>query len=209
MIVINFKNYVNGRKAVNLAREIEKYLPLAIVVVPDFDIREIASKTKLKVFAQHVDYFKTFRATGFNVPEVLKASGAEGSLLNHSEHRLRDETIERTVKRAKDAGLKIILCVESVKHARKLKELKPWAIAFEAPELVASGKSITSYRGKDVEKFVRLLKNTRIIPFCGAGISSKWDVLAAKELGCKGVLISSAIASAKNPEKILKELHKI
>ena len=206
VIIINFKNYVSGKKALKLAKIIEKFLPNAIVAVSDFDVALISRGTKLDVYVQHVDYFKSDRATGFAIPEIVEKAGALGSLLNHSEHRLGEETIERTMKRAKQVGLKIILCVDSVRQAKRLKKLKPDAMAYEDPKLVASGKSITQYRLKEVEKFVAELKGSRIKPLCGAGIHSKWDLIAAKNLGCKGVLISSAIAHSRDADRLLGEL---
>jgi len=209
MIIINFKNYKSGKEVLVLCRKIEKYLSEAVVAVGDYDIRLVSVKTKLRVFAQHVDYYKTERATGFAIPEIVKRAGAEGSLLNHSEHRLTEETIRRTIKRTNEAGLKIVLCVESVKQAVRLRDLKPWAIAYEDSELVASGRSITQFRQNDIEDFVGVLKGSKILPLCGAGIHTKYDVLAAKQIGCKGVLISSAIAKSRNAEKLLKELKKV
>ncbi len=55
-----------------------------------------------------------------------------------------------------------------------------------------------------MERFVKMLKGSKIIPLCGAGIGNLEDVLEAKRLGCKGILISSAIAKDKKPERFLK-----
>lgn len=211
MIIVNFKNYVVDMGALELTKKIEKYLPGAIVSVSDYDIENISKSSNLIVFAQHVDYFKTNRATGFAIPEIIKKAGAQGSLLNHSEHKLGDETITKTIKRTHVVGLKIVLCVENLKRMQKLKELKPWAMAFEDPELVASGKSITEYKTKEVEKFVHELRRSKIIPLCGAGIHTKQDIITAKKLECKGVLISSAIATTplKKVEILLQEISEI
>ncbi|MBU0466260.1 MAG: triose-phosphate isomerase [Nanoarchaeota archaeon] len=209
MLLINFKNYITGKKALKLARKIQKYLPKAIVCLSDLEIETISQQTDLKVYAQHVDYFKTDRATGFSTPENIKQAGAVGSLLNHAEHRLMPETIEKTVKRAKQAGLKIVLCTDSVKQARNFIKLYPDAIAFEDKKLIATKKSITQYKPNQIKKFVSLLKKTKILPLCGAGIHSAEDVASAYKLGCKGVLIASAIANNKKPMGLLKELAKI
>ena len=211
IIVINFKNYAINLKLINRAHIIEKYLPRSIIAVPATDIFELTAETRLKVFAEHIDWQKKGRATGFIIPEEVKDDGATGSLLNHSEHQLSFSAIKKTMKRASQAKLKIILCAASVAQARVFIKLKPWAIAFEDPKLVGSKKSITKYRTNDVEKFTSLLKKTRIIPLCGAGIHSAEDVLSARKLGCKGILISSAIANVlqKKAEKLLKEISKL
>jgi len=210
MIIINFKNCVAGKKALTLAKLIEKHLPHAIVAVPSVDIEEIHLKTKLRVFAQHVDAIKG-RATGFLLPETTKSVGASGTLLNHSEHPLPFKILKQTIQRTHKAGLRVVLCAPSIKEAKKFIPLKPWAIAYEDPKLIGSGKSITEFRTEEVKKFAQLFKKTKIIPLCGAGINKVEDVKAAKKLGCKGVLIASAIATAspKKAEDFLKGLAKI
>ncbi len=209
IIIINFKNYVHGKKALDLGKKIKEYLPQAIVAVSSADARGISYYTKLQVFAQHIDFAEGKKSTGFVTAETLKETGAGGSLLNHSEHRLNEEIIKKTIKKAKEKNLKIILCVKNLSEARKYKNFNPWAIAFEDPKLISTGKSITKYKGEDLKKFVSMLKGIKIIPLCGAGINSKEDVTEAGKLGCKGVLISSAIANSKNPDKILGEISKI
>lgn len=209
MIIINFKNYKTGKRALNLARTVERHLPSAIVCVSALDVKEISRKTKLKVFAQHISCFHKGRATGFIIPEFVKRDGGKGSLLNHSEHPISYEAIVRTMREAKRVGLRIVLCTSSLKQAERLKKLKPWAMAYEDKQLIGSGRSITKYKLRDVAKFVKLLNRSRIIPLCGAGVSSSDDVVASRELGCKGVLIASAVAKAKEPEKLLKEISKV
>lgn len=207
MIIINYKNYVSGKKALELSRKIKRYLPKAIVCAPSSDISSISSKTKLKVYAQHVDYQDLGKSTGFDIPEDLKKAGASGSLLNHSEHPVSLKVIEKTIKRC-NGKLKLIVCVKNLNIAKKIlkRRLKPYAIAFEDPKLISSGKSITKYDSKSVSEFSKLVKKTKVIPICGAGISSVDDILEAKELGCKGVLVSSAIAKNKNPSLLLSKI---
>ena len=84
-------------------------------------------------------------------------------------------------------------------------------MAFEDIELIATNKSITAHRKDDITKFVKLLEKSKIIPICGAGVHSAEDVQKAYNLGCKGVLIASAIANVplKKAEELLKDLSKI
>lgn len=209
LIVINFKNYKTGKQVLELAKKIEKYIPKAIVTVPAVNIKEIAEKTKLKVYAQHVSPFRKGSATGYVIPDAVKAAGAFGTLLNHSEHKIINSKLKEIVELSKKAKLKLIICTSNINEVRKIKSLKPYAIAFESPELISTGKSITKYNPKAIKEFVSVLKGTKIIPLCGAGINSARDVLEAEKLGCKGVLIASAIANSKNPEKVLNEISKI
>jgi len=210
MIVINFKNYVHGKKAIRLAKLIEKYIPNAIVCPSAYELDEIANLKKLNVYAQHIDYISGKRATGWIVPKVVKKIGAKGTLLNHSEHRLPFRILKESVKEAKKAGLKVIVCIPSLSYVRAVKKLKPYAIAFEDAKLIGSGKSITSYRSREVKKFAKKLKGSGIKALCGAGINSIEDIKSARNLDCNGVLIASAIAKdLKKGEKLLKELRKI
>jgi len=207
MPIINTKNYKYGNELLTLAHKIQKYTPKAIICVPATEIAAISKHTKLKVYAQHVGFSEqSKRGTGYVTPEAVKHSGAKGTLLNHSEHKLSFSNLKRTVNDCKKIGLHTIVCVPNLSEARKIKALKPYAIAYEDPKLVASGKSIANYKAEEILKFVKLLENSEIIPLCGAGISDENDVKAALMLGCEGVLIASAIANSKNPEALLKRL---
>lgn len=206
MIIINFKNYELGKDVLKLAKKIQKYTPKAIIAVPATYIGYVTFRTKLKVYAQHIDYQEKGRNTGFLIPEAVKNAGAKGSLLNHSEHKISLKDIKTTIRRSNKVGLKIVACTSNLKQAKELRKLKPFAIAFEDPKLVGTGRSITKYKTHSLEKFVSLLKGTKIIPLCGAGISSKEDYNEALKLGCKGILVSTVIMKSKNSEKFLKDI---
>ena len=201
MIVINFKNNKTGKQVLELAKKIDK--KNIIAAVPAVNIKEVADKTKLKVYAQHVDYHKKGRNTGFLIPETIKDAGASGSLLNHSEHLVSIKDIKLTSRKCKKVGLKLIICTSSLRQVKEIKKLKPFAIAFEDPKLIATKKSITKYGKKSISKFVETLNGTGIIPLCGAGISSKQDYEEALKLGCGGVLVSYVIAKSRNTKKFL------
>lgn len=208
IVIINFKNYVSGKEALNLARNIEIYYNNAIIAVPFLDIKEVAKETNLHVYSQHADYQEVGRSTGFIIPEAIASVGAVGALINHSEHKLKPSIIRKTIERCHSAGLKAVVCASTLKEAQRIIKYKPYAVAFEDPKLIATGKSITKEDSTLVSSFAKLLENTNIIPLCGAGISSSEDVAKALILGCKGVLVSSAVAHPSTPqgaEKFLKE----
>ncbi len=206
MIVINFKNYKRGKAASELARTIYLYCNQAIVAVSVMDVKDVAQNNNLQVYAQHADYQDTAKSTGFVVPESLEESGAKGTLLNHSEHPLAFQAIKKTIKRCNERNLKVILCAKNLTQVKRFKTLNPYSIAFEDPKLIATGKSITQAKSATLGKFVKLLEDTTIIPLCGAGISGAQDIAEAYAIGCKGVLMSSAIVDTHNPEKILKDI---
>ena len=211
MLVINFKNYKTGNRGLRLAKAIEQYLPKAIICSSTLDIELITQKTKLQVFSQHVDPQEGEKTTGYNTLKAIKESGAKGTLINHSEHPLSILNIHKILIMSKKLNLKPIVCTQTLgnmKRILKIRKVKPYAIAFEDSKLISTGKSITKYNNKTIINFIKIMKKTKIIPLCGAGITTAKDVKEAYDLGCKGVLIASAIANAKNPSLLLKQLKK-
>ena len=206
MIIINLKNYVFGTAALDLVKKIEMYYSRAIIAVSLIDLAALVKSTTVQIYAQHVDYHETGRSTGRVTPEQIIGTGAGGSLLNHSEHLLPLAEIKKTIKRANEVGLKLVVCVGSLSAAKQLLKLNPYALAFEDKKLIATGKSITEYKTVDLKKFIALFKDTETLPICGAGITSGADVAHALTLGCKGVLVSSVVANSQTPEKFLKEV---
>jgi len=210
-IVVNLKTYKQGVQVFKLAKLIKK-LNLEnkiFLAVQPTDISLVKSLTKLRPYSQHVDFHDKGKNTGFIIPEAIKASGARGSLLNHSEHKIAFNDIKKTANRCKKIGLDLIICTDSLSEAKKIKSLKPYAIAYENSKLIGTGKSVTRHYPEDIKEFVDILKGTKIIPFCGAGISSIEDIIESKNLGCDGVLISSEITKSKNPAKLLKKMESI
>lgn len=203
MIIVNTKNYKNGRELLKLAKLVQFYESEVILSVPATDIYRISAETKLDIYAQHVDCVENEKSTGFISASDVKAAGAVGTLLNHSEHALDFSTLKKTVVECKKLKLEVVICAATLGEVKKFTSLKPRAIAFEVPSLIGSGKSVTLHKPAEVLKFVDLLKGTGILPLCGAGISSASDVKAAFELGCRGVLIASAIAAQKSPREFL------
>lgn len=205
MLVVNLKNYKTGKSVMDLVKLIEIYCPRAIVAVPTVELSEAAKNTRLQVYAQHVDFHEAGKGTGFVLPEGVVSAGATGTLLNHSEHKVKMSDIKKTIKRCNEMGMKVIVCVSDLKEAAELRKLNPYAIAFEDKKLIATGKSITSYNGEEVRKFAEMFQDSGIMPLCGAGITTGEDAAAALVLGCKGVLVASAVANSQTPEKFLKE----
>ena len=206
MIVVNFKNYKKGKEVLKFAKKINN--KCVIAAVPTTNIQEVSSKTNLITYAQHIDNKTSTRDTGFTIASSTKSSGAQGTILNHSEHKIPIKEIASTIKECKKQELNVIVCASSLAEASKLKKLKPFAIAYEDPKLIATGKSITDHDPISILKFVKLLSKTKIFPLCGAGINKKQDVENAIKLGCAGVLISSAMLKSKDPSKFLNQIEK-
>lgn len=214
LIVLNFKTYreSTGPEAVRLARiceEVSRDHSIEIVAVPQVaDISSIAGAVKIPVFSQHVDGVGYGGFTGHITAASLKAAGAAGSLINHSEHRLGLAEIEASIAACRQAGLKTIVCTNNVATTRAAAALEPDYVAVEPPELIGSGIPVSKADPEIVIKSVEAVK--KIAPnvgvLCGAGITHGEDLRSALDLGSVGVLLASGIIKAKDQRKALEEL---
>ena len=215
MFIINCKNYeeIAGDKIIKIAKTAEKIsreYKIPIAIAPPHHLISLITKFKIIVLAQHVDDKKIGSTTGFMIPEILKKSKVNGSIINHSEHRIPEKEIISLVKRLQKLKLKTILCVKNVNEAKKYARLNPTFIAIEPPELIGTGRAISTEKPILITNAVQAIKSaknsTKLL--CGAGIISGQDVSKAVELGSKGILVASGIIKAKNWEKIISEFCK-
>ncbi|HIG94655.1 MAG: triosephosphate isomerase TIM [archaeon GW2011_AR13] len=203
IIIINLKTYKQGKKVLELAKIIEKVNKKIIVGAQPEDVAILSKKTNLSIYSQHVDYQEPGRNTGFILPEGIKAVGAKGVFLNHSEHRLDFKIIKKTVLHCKKVKLKVAIFAKDLRQAKKIKELKPDFLIIEPPELVAGEISVSKAKPELIKKIGRELKYPFIV---GAGIKTNDDLKIAMKLGARGIAVSSAITQARNPEKSLREM---
>jgi len=204
IVIVNFKAYVSGKKAVELARSLKTKKVNLMIAVQNVDLYRISS-LNIKVLAQHVDNIDIGAFTGKVLAEGIKQSNAYGVLLNHSEDRLNFNVLKKTVKKCKEVGLKTIVCCANLFEAKKILKLNVDYLAFEVPELIGTGRSISRVKPESVRKFVKIV-GKKSVPLCGAGVTTNEDFKATLSLGCKGVLLASRIVKTKDPGKALKEL---
>ena len=203
--VINFKTYKKGSDALKLAKTIERFDKTIIIGVQPSHLSEIANKTKLKVYSQHVDYFEPGRHTGYIIPEAIKKDGAKGTFLNHSEHKLSFRILKKTIKRCKEAKLKTIVFASNLKEAKRIQRLRPNLLIIEPPELVATKTSVSQEKPELIEKISKKLKTRYLV---GAGVHAREDVTTALKLGASGVALSSALTKPETPRIVLQKLFK-
>lgn len=208
--IVNFKSYPNatGRNALTLAKICDKVSQATntqiIICVQTADIPLIAKSVKIPVFAQNVDPYEAGAHTGWVLAENVKEYGAQGTLLNHSEHKLSMDVLKKSLSRAKAAHLLTVVCAESPEEARLVASLKPDGIAIEPKELIGGNISVSSAKPELIEQSVRTVSFVPVL--CGAGVHTKDDVSKAIKLGAKGILVSSGVVNAVNQEKVLKDL---
>lgn len=216
LILVNFKTYIEGtgRKALELAKSAEKAnreTGVCIGLAPQFtDIARLAQTVSLPIFAQHIDPTGPGSFTGHILPEAVEAAGAVGSLINHSERRLKLADIEAAVARAKALSLASVVCTNNASVSASAAALKPDFIAIEPPELIGTGIPVSKAKPEIVTDTVTLVRkvNPDVTILCGAGITQGDDVASALKLGTRGVLVASGIVKAKEPYKALLDFAK-
>jgi triosephosphate isomerase len=214
VIVLNEKAYVEsvGEKGLELAKISEKVAAergVSIAICPQqVELAKIASAVNIPCFAQHVDAVDPGSQTGFVTLESVKEAGAVGSLVNHSEHRLKIADIDFIINKAASIGLLTIVCTNNIAVSKSIAELKPYAIAVEPPELIGTGRAVSKVDPAIVEDTVKEVKRVdkECVVLCGAGVTNGEDVLAAVELGADGVLLASGVVKAKDPRAALIDL---
>jgi len=213
MIIVNFKTYseATGRSAVDLAKKAEKInneTKVAVGVAPQFvDITAVAESVEIPVFSQHVDPIKPGNFTGHVLAESVKAAGAVGTLINHSERRLKLSDIGEVIEITREHNLTSLVCANTARIAAAIAVLEPDIIAVEPPELIGTGIPVSKAKPEVVTGTVELVRrvNRKVTILCGAGITNGEDVAAALKLGTQGVLVASGIVKAKDPYTVMRE----
>ncbi len=210
IIIVNFKTYesATGNNAFDLAKIHEKVsketgISFAVCVQPT-DLAKIASELQIPVFAQHIDPVSFGSNTGHILPEAVKAAGAFGTLLNHAEHQISLDVLEKSIKRAKEVGLYTVVCANTPETGAKIAEFEPDLIAVEPPELIGGDISVSNAQPEVITKSLELIGKGKLL--VGAGVKNGEDVKKAIELGASGVLLASGVTKAENPEKVLMDL---
>ena len=215
MFIINCKNYeeISGdkiKKFVKIAEQVSKKYKVKIAISPPQHLIGLVANSSIPILAQHIDDSKIGSTTGYIIPELLKKSKVKGSLINHSEHRISSKEIEKLVLKLKELKMISIVCVKDVAEVKKYLKINPDFIAIEPPELIGSGKAISTEKPDLIQKAASIVNDsknkTKLL--CGAGIVSGEDVAKSIELGSKGILVASGIIKAKNWNKIISEFAK-
>jgi len=214
LIALNFKVYgqalgEGALKLSKIAEKVSKEYGVSVMVAPPIvDLKTVVEAVEIPVFAQHVDPYKPGSHTGSVLAEDVKAAGAVGSLVNHSERRLLLADIGAVLERLRANELTALLCTDTVETTRAGAALGPELLAIEPPELIGTGIPVSKAKPEVVVGAVEAVKkvNPEVHVLCGAGISTGDDVARAIELGTEGVLLASAYVKAKNPEKILADM---
>ncbi len=209
MIITNFKTYesATGDAALALAMihdKVAKETGADIrIAVQAADLYRIAQAVSIPVYAQHIDPVGFGSNTGHILPEAVEAAGAKGTLLNHSERRLERDVIQKSIERAKELGLEVVLCAQDPEEGASFVDLDPTLIAVEPPELIGGDISVSTAQPEIVSDAAKLINDKCLV---GAGVKNGADVKKSLELGAKGVLLASGVTKASDPEEVLLDL---
>lgn len=202
-----------------------------VVVCPSFPyLAAFSGKAGFKLGAQDV-FWENLRSGGAYTGEIsaamLKDFGAEYVIVGHSERRALGETdyiVNKKLKTALSAGLKVILCVGEAKEVRKRgfaaargfvrnelrarlsgvkkKFLKNIAVAYEPIWAIGTGLADKPKDAAEVAGFIKKLLPVRVL--YGGSVSSKnaEKFLAQKEID--GALVGGASLDPKEFKKIVE-----
>ena len=214
IVILNYKTYLesSGENALELARALKSASEesgITMVAAPQAaDIYRVHDQIALPIFAQHIDPITPGGHTGSNLIETLIEAGINGSLINHSENRMKLADIDEVIQLCKQHNIESCVCTNNIATSKAIATFNPDAVAVEPPELIGSGIPVSQAQPEVVEDSVKGVKsiNKKIKVLCGAGISTGEDMKAAMDLGADGVLLASGIVKAENPKKALLDL---
>jgi len=211
MLLINFKTYTQalGPNALRLAKELQttavEFPNVEVgLAPPSFDLAKVSDSVKVPIWAQHVDPAGEGQFTGHLSPKNAIEAGAIGTFLNHSEHQLGEGDIQKTLKLARNAGLKVLIFANSPQKVSEFKELNPDYLAYEPQELIGGKISVTSAKPEVISQAVE--KSGNIPLLIGAGVHKKEDISTALSLGAVGAVVASAVVKAQNPSEVFSNL---
>lgn len=213
IIIVNLKTYEAGfgKNALNLCRDLEEVGKDRVAIAASaLDLNMLTANTNLPILAQHIDPIKFGSYTGYLLPEGVKEAGAVGTLVNHSEHRLKLADIEACITKAKQLNLITVLCTNNIETSRAGSVLGPDFVAVEPPELIGGDISVSKAQPEiikgSVEAVKKVASNVKVL--CGAGVKNGEDIRIALELGAEGVLLASGVVKAKDPKAVMRDLIK-
>ena len=197
------KQYLFGDQVLELALAADsasKEFDVDVVFTTPFcDIRRIADATeRLFVFAPHMDPIPIGRGLADILPESIKAAGAEGVMLNHTEKPITFAEMQKSITRAKELDLQILAIADTIEEAKSVAALYPTAITAEQSELIGSGIIADESYITGTTNAIKSV-NPDIIVLQAAGIKDENDVYKMIFDGSEATGTSSAVGLAKNP----------
>lgn len=190
MIIVNFKWFVVGEKAVELASL----------------IRKVSDKSGVRIVsAVSVADYVSCQETGaecWTQKYEPQLENVDGIILNHSDYKVEWQELDRQIRMNRSS--EICVCCETFKEGIRLADLRADWLAYEPKELIGNKeKSVSTEQPETIKQLVEAIQIPVLV---GAGIHNKEDVQIALRLGAKGILVATDVVKASDPEKELREL---
>ena len=208
-VLVNLKAYpCDPVEVASAARDVADDAGVRVGVAPQAAHLDRVAETGVETWAQHVSPVGHGSHTGSTLAEAAADAGATGTLINHSERRLKLADIDAAVEAAERADLDTCVCANNPDQIAAAAALGPDAVAVEPPELIGGDVSVSTADPDIVEDAVAAAAGVDedVAVYCGAGISTGDDVTAAGDLGAEGVLLASGVAKADDPRAALEDL---
>ena len=208
-VLVNLKAYpCDPIEVATAAADVADDSGVRVAVAPQAAHIDAVSETGVETWAQHVSPNEYGSHTGSTLAEAVAESGAEGTLLNHSENRLKLADIDASLDAADRADLETIVCANNPAQIGAAAALGPDAVAVEPPELIGTGTPVSKADPDIVTGAVDAAARVDgdVDVLCGAGISTGEDLVSASDLGATGVLLASGVAKADDPRAALEDL---
>ena len=185
------KNYIYGDVVLEYARAADaaskEHDVDVLFVAPYTEIRRVRENTdQLIVLAPYMDAIRPGRGIADVLPEALKAAGAQGVVLNHSERPMTLNAIRKTIDRANELDL--------------LTFLNP-----EPTELIGSGNVSDMGYVREVIRAVKLIDQSILVEQA-AGITTAQQVYDFIMAGSEAVGSASGILTSADPHALLNEM---
>lgn len=204
------KNYIFGDAVLEYAKAADaaakEHDVDVLFVAPYTDIRRVRENTdRLIVLAPHMDAIKPGRGIADVLPEALKAAGAQGVVLNHSEKPVTLNILRKTIDRANELDLLTFVCADTVAEAQAIAQLHPDILNPEPTELIGSG-TVTDMRY--VKEVIRAVKsiNPSILVEQAAGITTAQQVYEFIMAGSEAAGSASGILTSADPYALLNDM---
>lgn len=201
---------------------------------------EAAKGTNIEIGAQNCHWAENGAFTGEIAADMLKEMGINYVIIGHSERRQyfgeTDETVNKRVRAALNAGLTVILCVGELLSQREQNiteaicemqtivalngvskdELKNIIIAYEPVWAIGTGKTATAEQADEVNGFIRgvvaklydtAAADAMTVQYGGSMNAANADELLGK-LHVDGGLIGGASLKAQDFAAIIKAASK-
>ncbi|MFH2021198.1 MAG: triose-phosphate isomerase [archaeon] len=215
----NWKMNKNKEEAATYMRKFKQLVQdtkSEIVIAPPFTLLETVSDackgSKIKVAAQNI-YFESDGAYTGEISSDMVKDFAEYVIIGHSERRKyfaeTDEMINKKIKAALLAGLKVIFCLgenltqrekgdakKVVEHQllgglKDLNELNDIIIAYEPVWAIGTGKNATPEQAEEIHAFIKL----QISKFYGKSMANGVKIIYGGSVNPEN---SKAILKMKN-----------